>query len=217
MNLLNKLLHLVQFDLDAYFLFRTDLSSNAGPSLHNGPGELVCEVLDSHLVDQSKIAALARLMLTAGLAGKDEQGARAVVEDRLRTGDACATAWDNGRCIGLAWVAGAQSSVYKRFAECAARIPGAVVLYQAYVDVAYRGRRVHVELDRVRKSYLRSLDVRETLTFVGVKNLASVRNSIRTNDQYKLVYHLAVKGPRGIASNFYPKWSQEPWTVCGGQ
>lgn len=209
-----RLRRLVQVDVDAYFIFRNRLDADVGPGSGENDSGIGYTVIEQDKPDREALDKLIHLMQSAGLLSLDENQARQAVEQRFRNGDACAVAWDASRLVGFAWIAGTRSDVYDRFARCASRIHGAVVLYQAFVETNYRGRGIHRRLDGARKAYLRSSGVEESITFVGVKNFASVRNSMRTNDQYKLIYHLAVKGPKGITGNFYPKWAGEPWTPC---
>lgn len=211
-----RLSRIVQLDLEAYLLFQTHLTGVRDDLETRGPvfEGATFSVLNRLSDEPRHLEALTALMQDGGLLTADNVKAKSALEERLYRGDACAIAWDGNTAIGCAWIAGSNSHVRKQFAQCANRFPGAAVLYQAFVDRRYRGRQLHILLDRVRKDYVRSSGGAETLTFVGVTNFASVRNSMRVNHEFKLIYHLAVKGPKGIVGNFYLKWSHEPWNCC---
>lgn len=216
MSLVRRIRRLVQLDLDAYFLFRTQLTANATKA--NGVGgtdaDISFALLDKNSGDSEALEGLKDAMQSASFLSADQEKAKAALTQRLRNGDACVVALADHQIIGFAWIAGQRSDVYNRFAACAKKMCGAAVLYQAYVSPSFRGQGLHIQMDRTRKNYLRAADISQSLTFVGIRNFASIRNSMRENDQYKLIYNLVVKGPRGLTLNFYPKWAKEPWAPC---
>lgn len=219
MNIFFRLSRLVQVDLDAYFVFRDTLCGASGIGPRDKQYREKCSGLTFTIIDQSHLNtaaldALIVLMQSGGLLSPDSKKAQCVIEQRLKNGDACATAWDAYKVVGFFWMADKKSHVYKHFANCVANIRGSAVLYQTYVDSDYRGQRLQINLDRVSKEFFRSNGMAKTHTFVGVKNFASIRNSMRVNEEFKLIYHLSLKGPKGRSVNFYPKWSAEAWIPC---
>ena len=70
---------------------------------------------------------------------------------------------------------------------------------------------LHAHLSSHIKSYLKEKGYKRTRGYIGINNLASILNTIKTNDRYKTLYHLKIKFLRkqfNIFPNYTSRWTK---------
>ncbi|SNC74365.1 hypothetical protein SAMN04487881_2262 [Marinobacter sp. es.048] len=202
-----------RFDLDAYFLFSDSLESGLLAEYANVyPKNLTVEY---YIVEKpSEDALLIKLCKEGGYLGSTDQLVRknlALTSGRV---DRCIVAKHENQYVAMSWVALGQRVEWPPFAQVPLTQKSAGLLHLSYVKPEYRGHCLQRFLDLQRKKLLAEHGFEQSVSFVGVNNLSSVRNSMACNESFKLIYHLSFEVPGLKKINFFPKWNQENWKSC---
>ncbi|MBU2955616.1 hypothetical protein [Marinobacter sp. F3R08] len=202
-----------QFDLDAYFLFSDSLKrellaqySGASPESLSAKFKIVEKPSeDESLIDLCK---------EGDYFGSTDQAIKrnlALTSDRE---DKCIVAEHENQYVAMSWVSLGRKSLWPSFAQLPLSQENSGLLHLSYVKPEYRGHCLQRFLDLHRKHFLAEHGFAQSVSFVGVNNLSSVRNSMACNESFKLIYHVSVDIPGREKLNFFPKWNQEQWKSC---
>ena len=202
-----------RFDFDAYFLFSDSLQPGLFAQYSNAyPKSLT---VDFYIVEKpSEDTLLINLCKEGGYFGSTDQMVRrnlALTSDRE---DRCIVAKHENQYVAMSWVALGRNSEWPSFAQVSLAQKNSGLLHLSYVKPNYRGHCLQRFLDLQRKKLLAERGFEQSVSFVGVNNLSSVRNSMACNESFKLMYHLSVEIPVLKKMNFFPKWNQENWKSC---
>ena len=85
--------------------------------------------------------------------------------------------------------------------------------HHTYIIPAHRGSGLQRLTDLVRRKAAQAAGCSAVYVFVGVKNVASLRNMFRSQEQCRLIYHLKVDLPL-ITLDLFPAVRQEGWQDC---
>ena len=201
-----------RYDLDAYFVFRDFLEHQAfsGADELSQSGRFWFALLDG----SSDLKPLEELCVDGGYFGDDTNTVGHALFSQFTRGERCAGVFDDGRCVGMSWIAPADGNKWPSFAQ----IPGlgdrCGLVHMAYVRPAYRGNQLHRYLDVLRKHQLKREGKRTVVCFVGVKNFASIRSLMATNEEYRLVYHLTLDLALLPKFSLFLKRRSEDWESC---
>jgi hypothetical protein len=203
----------LRFDLDAYFLFSDSLESELLAQYGNVfPQNLT---VDFHIVDKpSEDTLLINLCKEGGYFGLTDQGVGKNLALTSGRADRCIVATHENQYVAMSWVALGRNAEWPSFAQVPLTEKSSGLLHLSYVKPEYRGHCLQRFLDLQRKKLLAEEGFKQSVSFVGVNNLSSVRNSMACNESFKLMYHLCVEIPGLKKINFFPKWNQEHWKSC---
>lgn len=202
-----------RFDVDAYFLFSDSLQSALFTQYLNAyPKSLT---VNFHIVETpSEDELLIDLCREGGYFGSTDRIIRKNLAATSDRADRCIVAKHENQYVAMSWVALGRIAEWPSFAQAplAQKKPG--LLHLSYVKPEYRGHYLQRFLDVQRKKLLLEHGFEQSVSFVGVNNLSSIRNSMACNESFKLMYHVSVEVPVLKKLNFFPKWNQESWKSC---
>ncbi len=202
-----------RFDLDAYFLFSDSLESALLAQYAN-----ICPknlTVDFYIVEKpAEDLLLINLCKEGGYFGSTDQEVRKNLALTSGRADRCIVAKRQNQYVAMSWVALGRNAEWPSFAQVPLVQKGSGLLHLSYVKTEYRGHCLQRFLDLQRKKLLVEHGFEQSVSFVGVNNLSSVRNSMACNESFKLMYHLCVEIPGLKKINFFPKWNQEHWKSC---
>lgn len=202
-----------RFDVDAYFLFSDSLQLDLLTQYSNVyPNSLT---IDFCIVEQpSEDELLIDLCKEGGYFGSTDQVIRKNLAATSDRADKCIAAKHENQYVAMSWVALGQTADWPPFAQAPLVQKRSGLLHLSYVRPIYRGHYLQRFLDLQRKKLLAEHGFEQSVSFVGVSNLSSMRNSMACNESFKLMYHLSVEIPVLKKFNFFPKWNQENWKSC---
>tara|TARA_R110000850_G_scaffold264954_2_gene394289 strand:- start:6710 stop:7381 length:672 start_codon:yes stop_codon:yes gene_type:complete len=202
-----------RFDVDAYFLFSDSLQSELIAHYSNAhPKSLT---VDFYIVEKpSEDTLLINLCKEGGYFGTTDQLIRKNLAATSDRADKCIVAKHESQYVAMSWVALGRPSDWPSFAQAPLVQKSSGLLHLSYVKPEYRGHYLQRFLDLQRKKLLAEHRFEKAVSFVGVSNLSSMRNSMACNESFKLTYHFSVEIPVLKKLNFFPKWNQENWKSC---
>ena len=201
------------FDLDAYFMFSDRLN---GKWLHEY-AELRPEGLevDFHFVQSPEDDTnLILLCQEGGYFGSSNEQIRNNLASSTARGDRCIVAKHRDQYVAMSWMATGSPLCWPSFARVPLKGHGTGLLHLSFVKSDYRGHYLQRFLDLQRKKYMFDQGLEQSFTFVGVKNLSSLKNCMACNEDFRLIFHLGLDIPIFGRRNFYPKWQREGWKSC---
>lgn len=192
------------FDIDCYFLFVNSMltgmvnqyDDDYEIAIVNSDISLISKLTDFYILERE---------------GNDKTSLEDHLKERISNDQYCVVSIINGLVVGASWCCRLPNKQVSQFSRCVNSEVGSYLCFDSYVNVAHRGNRLQQRMDEVRKRLAFNDNARQVFTFVGCRNFASIRNMMRVNDRYKIVYHVTLKLGRKFAFNFYPKWQGEPW------
>jgi hypothetical protein len=202
-----------RFDLDAYFLFSDSLESGLlAQSANLSPKNLT---VDFYIVERpAEDLLLIDLCKEGAYFGSTDQGIKKNLALNSGRVDRCIVAKHQDKYVAMSWVALGRNAEWPSFAQVPLTKKSSGLLHLSYVKPEYRGHCLQRFLDLQRKKLLAEQGFEQSVSFVGVNNFSSVRNSMACNENFKLMYHLSVEIPGLKKINFFPKWNQEHWKSC---
>ncbi|MCL7945681.1 hypothetical protein [Marinobacter sp. ATCH36] len=202
-----------RFDLDAYFLFSDSLQNGLLSQCSNVHPKTL--TVDFYIVEEpSDDELLIDLCKEGGYFGSTDQVIRKNLALTFGQADRCIVAKCESRYVAMSWVALGRNAQWPPFAQVPLTQKSSGLLHLSYVKPEYRGHCLQRFLDLQRKKLLAEQGFEQSVSFVGVNNFSSVRNSMACNESFKLMYHLSVEIPGLKKINFFPKWNQESWKSC---
>ena len=202
-----------RFDLDAYFLFADSLKSELLEQYSNVYPKTL--TVDFYIVEKpAEDLLLINLCKEGGYFGSTDRVVRKNLALTSGRADRCIVAKHENQYVAMSWVALGRPSDWPSFAQAPLVQKSSGLLHLSYVKPEYRGHYLQRFLDLQRKKLLAEQGFEQSVSFVGVNNLSSVRNSMACNESFKLMYHLSVEVPGLKKINFFPKWNQENWKSC---
>ncbi|MEX0729848.1 MAG: hypothetical protein WED00_11535 [Aquisalimonadaceae bacterium] len=201
------------WDLDAYVLFRSDLTGAAAPwSQHDDITDgLVIRELDG--TNETDVHNLAKLTYPHQT-NEERRGQLSRLSTQLGNGERCFVAVAETDIVAMQWIAGPKSAVFKGFGAMLRNAAKRSLFHRTFVREDFRGRKLQRRIDSYMKKTLKNEGIETTYTFVGVRNFASIINCLRLNNEFRLIYHLSIDLPGLPKLNLYPKRSREPWRPC---
>lgn len=202
-----------RFDFDAYFLFsdslqRELLTQYASAYPKNLP-------VDFHIIENpSEDQLLINLCKEGDYFGSTDQVIKKNLTLASRREDRCIVAMHENQYVAMSWVSLGRSAEWPSFTQVPLTKKKSGLLHLSYVKPEYRGHCLQRFLDLQRKHLLAEHGFEQSVSFVGVNNLSSVRNSMACNESFKLIYHFSVDVPGREKINFFPKWNKENWKSC---
>lgn len=209
----NILRRAIRFDLDAYFLFSDSLQPERFRQYGNAyPKNLT---VDFYVVERpSEDALLINLCKEGGYFGATEQVIIKNLAATSEKADKCIVVKHENQYVAMSWVALGQAADWPSFAQVPLDRKSVGLLHLSYVKPKYRGHYLQRFLDFQRKNLMAKHGFKQSVSFVGVRNISSMRNSMACNESFKLTYHFSVEVPVFKKINFFPKWNKESWKSC---
>jgi|AntDeeMetagen681_2_1112603.scaffolds.fasta_scaffold00273_7 hypothetical protein len=204
-----------QYDLDAYLVFRDVLAKHELRDVENLPQS---QKFQFRLLDgNSDLEGLKELCLAGGYFGESSHAVGTALVSRFSNDERCATAFDGDKCVAMSWIASGDAARWPAFARFPRLGEACGLLHMSYVRPEYRGNQLQRCLDLIRKQQLKTHGEKYSVCFVGVKNFASIRSLMATNEEYRLVYHLTLDAALLPRLNFFLKTDVEQWQSCRQQ
>lgn len=213
MSLLQRLRQLFKYSLDAYFVFRSrlvesrqqigiecpeDYSVRVLHSLEDEAGEALCELWQMAYEEDTNTGS-----------GRARQKVARLFAD----GDICCGLFHDNSLVGMDWVGFSDAITRMHFSRFIEREQGAAVGHHTYISPAHRGVGLQRLTDLARKDSARAAGCSTVSVFVGVKNIASVKNMFRSHEHCSLIYHLKIDLPMKTL-DLFPAVRHEAWRDC---
>lgn len=217
MNIKKQFRRVFQWDLDAYLLFRENLIKHTyteSPVAVIGGKKFEFRLIDPD--DKNDTTRLLSIWVDGEYSYHNEPvRAQRYIDDLFnRCHDRCLGVFEGEVLAGFSWIGGGDNHFYETMGFCIRNVPLHSIIQRSYITPKYRGNALQGFLDNRAKSILKKEGKEHIYRFVGVKNFASARNALKIHDDYRLIYHLSVKFPRGKEANYFPKFAVEKWHPC---
>jgi len=219
---LRKLLsRFVRFDIDAYFWFRRDITNLVETA--KIPIDLQQDGWHIREVDlecKADIQMLTQLWLIAFPSYRHESRVHKELERANKNGERCWVTANKIEFGAMTWTGFSDNFMFSTIGACIKKscemvdISEAYVGYRSYVLPKLRGYKLTATMSQSKVIAAQKAGCKTKHAFVGVKNFASVHNSLIQDDEYKLYYHVTIE----ILSHkwhIFPNLSKESWTPCG--
>lgn len=131
----------------------------------------------------------------------------------LGLGDVCCGLYYHAKIVGMGWYGGKAAISRMDFAHLIRNEKNAVIGFHDFIDTQHRGHGLHRRMIAARMQHARQSGRQTYYSFVGVKNLAAVINSLKEYSDYKTICHLKIDIPF-FTLNIYPGADHELWTAC---
>ena len=194
---------LFYWELEAMFFFRKRISAR-GEAKGEDNSDFRIVPMGNDLNDK-QFRQLVEFYRISNQAEFTESKLRVLLRDEV-----CFTAYHDEEIVGVVWLQaepGEHAGLYWSLIE---KMEKGALITKAYVLEQFRGKRLQVRIQNRIKDSLANTDQVYVYSYVGVKNFASIINSLRANDEVRLIYCLHVES-FGFGWNFFPKFRDEDW------
>ena len=199
------------FNIDAYFLFRKDISIPSGAeitddsystreitSIEDPDFERLCVLWNEAYHENDQVAS---------------NTGRKELTELLMNGDVCCCLMYGQEPVGMGWLSMLNSQKLPDFSTCLKGMTDAGLNHHDYITKRHRGKGLLSRIHYQQEKTLRQREKKQYYTFVGVNNFASVRQHFKTQDEYKLIYHVKIDIPF-FSFNLYPSYRSSGWKSC---
>jgi len=194
-----------QMSLECYILFEKDLGGYDTEILKNA--HIICNAGDP------RAERLAQFYREEGRIPNYLEPLNHL-NQRLKRGFTAFLFEKDGEAQGYCWAYTGSKIHQPRFSR-KFRMDGKTALFtDAYVSPTHRGKGIHKLLNDARANHFYELGFTRSNTYVGANNIASIINSIKFNDRYRIIYHVGLDIPFFNPMNFFPKWEDGNWSQC---
>jgi hypothetical protein len=213
MNFFTSLLNrYFKYYLDGYILFRQSIMSYTEFSKADVKTGYQLSIIDNNSEDDLK-ARLVQLWNIAYYSNDNDKKSKVDVISNLNDGDICSVIIHNNKVVGMSWFGFEKASQRMDFSHIIKDEKQFVLTHHHFNLPSCRGwgaQRVFLSygVDYIRENYNKTT----LFVFVGVRNFASIRNSLKAFTEYRLVYHLCIDIPF-FKFNFYLKKHTNRWKV----
>lgn len=201
------------YTIDGYFVFRSRLDDRAFGKVTDLPEGYSVRVARSE--EDTDYPGLCDLWQEAYC--QDNDTGRGVVEgivnDLFHDGDVCCCLIYKDTVVGMDWLGFSQAIKRMQFTAYLKNESATSVGHHIYITPSHRGKGLQRATDALRKKTASEKGAISQYLFVGVKNFASVRNMMKCNQHYKLIYHAKIDIPF-LQTNLFPGRHIEQWVPC---
>ncbi len=160
------------------------------------------------------VAAVAAAWPAEWRVGRTEADIRSLLERDLRAGDECFALWDEARVVAAGWVTRRNGAALPPFAKAYPLGERDALRRTTFVVPAYQGQRLQVTFGLlIREWSAKTHGIERFYAYVGVRNVASVRNAARIYDERCVVYHVRLT-ILGLCFDMFPKRRHNDWRPC---
>jgi GNAT superfamily N-acetyltransferase len=195
--------------IDTYFLFRINLNENKIDEKIDLNGEYSIVPIDS--INDEHADSLSLLWCRA-YEVTPEAGCRAV-RDLFQRGDICLGLIYRNNVVGMTWYGQEMAIDRIDFAHILKKESRVGLAHHAFIVEDHRGKGLQRALYSEMFLNGRKRGCHFYYGFVGVKNFASVRNTMKSFAEYKVVFHVKIDVPF-FTFNLFPGYRQEKWVAC---
>jgi GNAT superfamily N-acetyltransferase len=204
-NMRNLINRLIRIELEAYYVVELDLEGFVPPKFRQ---------IDHSIVKlsnkNSDIGELVEFWPDDYRFGRNSEKIKIAILSHFADGDECFLAMVDGEIAGMLWVGYQGNYMLKDMVQKDGLDNKEAIIHRAYVSPKFRGYNLHAHLSSHIKSYLKEKGYKRTRGYIGINNLASILNTIKTNDRYKTLYHLKIDLFRK-SLHFFPNYTSR-WT-----
>ncbi|MEO1117688.1 MAG: hypothetical protein AAFX75_07390 [Pseudomonadota bacterium] len=197
---------------DSFFVYRKRIDSFKATQASPASDVTLEEVDPSKDVDREAMAVLwARAYYDDAESALDVS--RKQVQALWDRGDFCMGLRLDDKLVGMQWMAFGDGIASMQFARCLSPYQAMVLAHDSYIAEEGRGRRLQIDLLDKAVEVSASRGAVWVYSFVGARNFASVRNLMRSFDEYQLMTHVKIDIPL-TAVHRYPGFTEDGWLRC---